>query len=204
MPIQKVKFTAQIQSSSQGNITIPISSFAARTSLYTEPRSTNVHTPQGESHWVQYMRPVVYHSLSIVIPSHNYISAVSARISDGYINVIKWIDNVPKSLGSVPIESPRIDVGSKSSSITLSGETITNPFTITTLPTREVEITDYDYIRQSVNTSVRCGLNNNINIGEFMLIGTVPYRVTQIALWDSEAYGTMELTSQPMSFGYVN
>jgi len=150
------------------------------------------------------MRPVVSTSLSLVVPGYNHLSDISLRISDGYIKITKWINNKPIILGNVPIKTPRTDTGSKSSSITLSGELVSYPFTITSLPTNEVEITNYNYIRQSVSTGIRCGLNNNINIGEFMLIDTVPYRVTQISIWDSEAYGTMELTSQPISFGYVN
>jgi len=205
MSILKVKFTAQIRSASQGNLTIPISSFSARTTLSAQPRSTRVYQPGvSAAVWSTYMKPVVTTALSIVIPSFNYLTPIAARITDGYITVVKWINNQPTTLLIVPITDPRLDQGSKSNSITLNGEQVTYPFTITTLPTRQVIITNYNYIRQSISTGVRCALNNNINIGEFMLIDTVPYRVSQITVWDSEAYGTMELTSQPISFGYVN
>ena len=204
MPILKVKFTAQIKSTSQGPLTIPISSFSARTSLYAEPRSTRVYQPGTTTAiWVQYMRPVVNTALSIVVPGYNFLSPISLRIP-GYITITKWLNNKPTLLGSVPIKTPRTDTGSRSNSITLSGELVSHPFTITSLPTREVPVTNYNYIRQSVSTGVRCGLNNNINVGEFMLVDTIPYRVTQVSIWDSEAYGSMELTSQPISFGYVN
>lgn len=205
------RYRAYITSPLHSPLQLPISSFSVRINLNAEQRSTKIHSPQGSVEWAQYMKPVVSTYAEVTIPTFNLMPEIVARMktnnrstaTQGRLLVYRVLGNTPDLLASVPTQRGRSDEGSRKNSVTISGDITSTPWGHNNLPTKQVNITNISYLRIEATVGVRCGLNNIISIGEMMMINGMTYRVTQLSQWVSEIYGSMELTSQPISFGYV-
>lgn len=126
-----------LASATQGDITIPISSFSAR------------------------IRSGAPSYLSVVVPDYDtYIAAITARAADGVLYLYLARDAVTfVEMLHVNLEDIDYTLDANTQSISLAGHrTFTNPAPV------NVTVTGYSYLSRSGNVQrMRCGIHNDID-----------------------------------------